>query len=209
MVEIEEGESEIEVDKRLKKKKVKKLKKKTEEGGLTLSLINYDEDSATFSWNRSDDSSVVSYEIHSGTASGVYDFTEVIENDYSTKGTVNDLEEGVSYYFELIATDEEGAQIGGASTEIVVTTAEWLFEDVSYLHESYDAIATWWKLGFSRVIPMGPLVPKEINRAELLKILIEGREIDYDPELNKNCFPDVSEEWFARICVLRQVSQMD
>ena len=139
---------------------MKKLKKKTEEGGLTLSLINYDEDSATFSWNRSDDSSVVSYEIHSGTASGVYDFTEVIENDYSTKGTVNDLEEGVSYYFELIATDEEGAQIGGASTEIVVTTAEWLFEDVSYLHESYDAIATLVEAGIFEGYSDGTFSPK-------------------------------------------------
>jgi len=38
---------------------------------------------------------------------------------------------------------------------------------------------------------------KEINRAEMIKILVEGRGIKPTSDTFKNCFPDVGEEWFA------------
>ncbi len=36
-----------------------------------------------------------------------------------------------------------------------------------------------------------------VNRAELMKILVGGQGKNPDPNQFKNCFPDVSEEWFA------------
>jgi hypothetical protein len=44
----------------------------------------------------------------------------------------------------------------------------------------------------------GQYLPEaDVNRAEMLKILLESAGISPDPESYKNCFPDVQEEWFA------------
>ncbi|MEK7145680.1 MAG: S-layer homology domain-containing protein, partial [Patescibacteria group bacterium] len=41
-------------------------------------------------------------------------------------------------------------------------------------------------------------VNDDINRAELTKILVEGQGITPSAIEHKNCFPDVSTEWFAK-----------
>jgi len=197
---IMENESDTEIDQNTEGKEGDEVAEEVtiKEGGLTLTLIDYDQDSVTFSWNRLDDENLAGYELHYGTKSGDYDFIEEIEKDYTTKASVKDLEEGISYYFELQAIDAEGDAVDEPSSELTVTTAEWLFEDVSYLHENYASISALVEEGIFKGYTDGTFRPtKDINRAELLKILIEGRNVEYDPSLNKNCFPDVHEEWFA------------
>ena len=44
-----------------------------------------------------------------------------------------------------------------------------------------------------------------VNRAELLKILVEGQGITPDENTYKNCFPDVTTEWYAKyVCYAKE-----
>lgn len=52
----------------------------------------------------------------------------------------------------------------------------------------------------------GAYVPEGlVNRAEMLKILLESVDISPDETTYKNCFPDVGEEWFAKyVCYAKE-----
>lgn len=197
----EEGEMAEEIEEGEETKEGEDVEEATDvrsEDALNLTLLSYDDDSATFSWDRLLDSDVDAYEIHYGLESQDYADSKSIENDYTTSATVSGLGEGSTYYFQLIALDGEGDQVGEESQEVVVTPAEWIFEDISYLNEHYDAISALTEIGIFKGYTDGTFHPNnEINRAELLKILIEGRDIDIDESRYENCFPDVHEEWFA------------
>lgn len=167
-------------------------------GGLLLSILNFDENSVTFSWNRSSEEEVDGYQLRYGTESGSNNHIIDIENAYTTFSTVPNLDENETYYFVLRAVDADGDKVGEQSPEVVVTPMEWIFEDVSYLDVHFNAIDALVEIGVFEGYSDDTFRPEnDINRAELLKILIEGRDIEYDPALNKNCFPDVHEEWFA------------
>lgn len=166
---------------------------------FALSVLTYNEDSVTFSWKRLNYSNIAGYEINYGTEPGDYSETEVIKSVATTHSTISDLEEGVTYYFQLVGLDEDGDVVGDPSLEIAVVPAAWIFEDISYLDPNYDAIQALVDAGIFGGYPDGTFKSgKEINRAELLKILIEGRGIEVDESVYKNCFPDVRDEWFAK-----------
>lgn len=166
---------------------------------LTLSIVSFDQNSATFSWNRLDDSDIAGYELHYGSSSGSHSNKVEIETPYTTFTTVPGLESGETYYFTLRAVDENGDKVGDESPEVSLTPEEWLFEDVSFTNEHYDAIENLVDIGIFEGYADNTFRPDtEINRAELLKILVEGRDIEIDESLNKNCFPDVREEWYSQ-----------
>jgi len=51
---------------------------------------------------------------------------------------------------------------------------------------------------------------KEINRAELIKILVEGVGITPEAADNNNCFTDVADEWYApHICYAKSAGWID
>lgn len=53
-----------------------------------------------------------------------------------------------------------------------------------------------------------PLTP--VNRAEFLKILMEGSDIQPDPAVYRNCFPDVTTEWFAPyVCYAKELGVVE
>ncbi len=169
------------------------------ENTLVLSLLDFDEKSATFSWNRLSDNDVEGYEIRYGTSSGSTSKTQEIANAYTTFSMVSGLKEGQTYYFSLVAVDGSGSRVGERSSEIVVTPEQWIFEDVSYLDPHYDAISGLVDEGIFEGYDDNTFRSDNvINRAELLKILVEGRGIEVDASEYKNCFPDVREEWFAK-----------
>jgi hypothetical protein len=166
---------------------------------LTLNVVSYDEDSVSFSWNRLNDSTIDSYELRYGTESGDYSKEKAIDHAYTTAATVDGLKEGEKYYFELVALNQKGHSVGNPSAELSITPAQWIFTDVSYLDEHYDAIAALTEEGVFSGYSNGSFKPNDtINRAELLKIFVEGRGLDPDENQYKNCFPDVSQEWFAQ-----------
>jgi len=166
---------------------------------LNLSVVSYDSDSVSFSWNRLTDSDIDSYELRYGTESGDYSDEKSVDHAYVTSATVSGLEEGTSYYFEVQALDEDGDSIGSPSPELTVIPQAWLFTDVSYLDDHYTAIAALTEQGVFSGYSDGSFRPNdEINRAELLKILIEGQDLTPSASTYKNCFTDVTDAWYAK-----------
>lgn len=80
------------------------------------------------------------------------------------------------------------------------------FSDVDTNHPYYSAIVHLSDEGVINGYEDGSFQPeKEINRAELVKVLVEGLGFTPDPTVHKNCFPDVREEWFASyVCFAKE-----
>ncbi len=73
------------------------------------------------------------------------------------------------------------------------------FSDVDPSTEHADAIAFLKSEEMIEGYSNGSFKPeKSINRAELLKIFVEGKGLSPDEDLYNNCFPDVESEWFAK-----------
>lgn len=165
---------------------------------LTLTIQNYDEDSVNFSWNRLIDSDIVSYVMRYGIKSSVLDQEVFVDRASITALTVEDLELGKKYYFELAALDENGKEVGEPSPVLAVTPEKWVFSDVSFFDDHYNAIAALTEGGIFSGYSNGSFQPeKDLNRAELLKILVEGRDLQPSSSTYKNCFTDVSSQWYA------------
>ena len=75
-----------------------------------------------------------------------------------------------------------------------------IFSDVNQDTKYYQAIEFLKNNDVVGGYPDGTFKPEQtLNRAELLKILIEATvEDEIDESKYKNCFPDVKEEWFAK-----------
>lgn len=172
---------------------------------LNLRVVSYNEDSVTLSWNRLISDAISSYEIHYGTDLDALNHTKSIEHSYTVSATVDGLEEGQTYYFELEGVNENGVGIIDASAPITVTPAAWIFSDVSYLNEYYAEINALVDEGVFRGYADGSFQPQAtINRAELLKILIEGQGITPLATYN-SCFTDVGTDWYAKyVCYAKE-----
>jgi len=73
------------------------------------------------------------------------------------------------------------------------------FSDLAVSHINYDAIQYLSDEGVLQGYEDGTFKPDQnINRAEFLKVLIEGRGITPADDLYGNCFPDVTNQWFAK-----------
>jgi len=96
----------------------------------------------------------------------------------------------------------------GVFTLISTTYAETnqLFKDIEATHRNVKAIQYLKDLNVFDGYADGSFHPNQsINRAELLKIVIEAQKIDLDKTIYKNCFPDVKNEWFAKyICYAKE-----
>lgn len=175
---------------------------------LKLDLNTYDEDSVTLSWNRPSSDAAL-YDIWYWNDDE--EFVKTIDQGYITSTNITGLEEGTSYTFQVFAYDENEDAVTDGSNEIRVTLEEWLFSDLSFLDPHYDSISSLVEMGIFEGYPNGSFQPEGvINRAELLKILIEGQGIEVDENLYKNCFPDVNREWFAKyVCYAKAQGIID
>lgn len=85
-----------------------------------------------------------------------------------------------------------------------------LFSDYDISNKGYTAVRTLKEAGIISGYPDGTFRPQgTINRAELLKILVEGF---YPREVlgETGCFPDVGEEWFAPyVCAAKRLGWID
>ena len=81
------------------------------------------------------------------------------------------------------------------------------FSDVSIHHENKAAIDYVQSKGIVSGYPDGTFGPNSsINRAEFTKIIIEAL---YDSSSGSNCFPDVSDEWFAKyVCYAKTLGMI-
>lgn len=174
---------------------------------LALEIVNYDESSVTLGWNRLEEDRIDSYKIRYGLTSESYTKSKTIDKPYTTSTTISELETGSTYYFIVEALEDDGSKISKyTSEEIVVTPEEWVFEDVSFFNEYYDAIVELKDRGIFEGYPDGTFkVNNDINRAELLKILIEAQDLNPSVSNYNYCFEDVKAEWFAPyICYAKQ-----
>lgn len=73
------------------------------------------------------------------------------------------------------------------------------FSDVSTSDPHYTAIEYLAAQGTIEGYSDGTFLPNQtINRAELMKILVAGQGIDPDADVYKECFPDVTTDWYAK-----------
>lgn len=81
-----------------------------------------------------------------------------------------------------------------------------VFSDVGLKDENYIAIDYLFGAGILSGYSDGTFKPDNtINRAELLKILVEGQNITPDENVYKNCFPDVGIDWYAKyVCYAKE-----
>lgn len=89
-------------------------------------------------------------------------------------------------------------------TPLILKAVE--FSDVPSTHKNRNAIDYLQGAGVINGYADGTFKPENtVNRAELLKILIEGKGINPDGSEYKNCFLDVKEEWFAKyVCYAQE-----
>lgn len=90
--------------------------------------------------------------------------------------------------------------------EVEVASEEATFPDVDSDHDNYSAIEYLYDEGVIGGYDDGSFKPgNTVNRAELLKILVEGQGITPDADTYKNCFPDVTTDWYAKyVCYAKE-----
>lgn len=84
------------------------------------------------------------------------------------------------------------------------------FSDLSESHKNYQALVYLQDEGIIEGYADGTVKPDDsINRAELMKILVEGLNKS-TKSTDKDCFPDVKEEWFAKyVCYGQRIGWID
>lgn len=112
---------------------------------------------------------------HFGNVLNIFEFLEFLSAN------------GVEKLDEVITTKPNESEVG-----------EDLFDDVAAEHPNYDAILYLKERGVLSGYSDGTFKPNNtVNRAELLKILIEGRDLVPDESM-ENCFTDVKDAWYAK-----------
>ena len=94
------------------------------------------------------------------------------------------------------------------SIELISTSLleEATFTDVDADHDNYTAIEYLHAENVIAGYDDGSFKPDDtVNRAELLKILVEGQGMTPNEETYKNCFPDVTTDWYAKyVCYAKE-----
>lgn len=85
------------------------------------------------------------------------------------------------------------------------------FTDVKTSNTNYLAIAYLVSIGTLQGYSDSTFKPDQtINRAELMKVLVAGQGIDPDSSTYKNCFPDVTTDWYAKyVCYAHEKGWVD
>ena len=176
-----------------------------EQDDLNLSISYYDGDSITLKWNRISSLDIDYYVVYFENADGQAIGDDFVEHAWSTVYTVKELAPESKYYFVVEAYDaNDGFLI--SSEEIAGVTSAFSFEDMNSSDEEYEAVMGLHALGIIQGYADGNFYPDQtVNRAELLKILVEGQGITPDEEIYQGCFDDVADDWYAKyVCYAKE-----
>lgn len=90
-------------------------------------------------------------------------------------------------------------------------TASADFKDVALGHKNVQAIQFLQDAGVIGGFTDGTFKPAEkLNRAQLMKILVEGQGITPDEEVYENCFTDVQAQWYAPyVCYAKELGWVE
>src|SRR3989338_5338729 len=85
------------------------------------------------------------------------------------------------------------------STLILSPVFAKTFDDVEYDDDNYVAVEYLVSIGTLEGYPDGSFQPNTtVNRAEIMKILVAGQGISPDENVYKDCYPDVTDDWYAK-----------
>ncbi len=103
---------------------------------------------------------------------------------------------------ETLFSDEEIEKVGNTIGKIDPA----IFNDVDITSSYHQAISYLKKNNIVGGYADQTFKPNnELNRAELLKILVEAADNNPEAGQYKNCFPDVKEDWYARyVCFAKE-----
>lgn len=116
-----------------------------------------------------------------------------IDSGLITKDIFNDYVFPYSYSFRYVDSVSE--------TSIVTLSSDstTIFNDVDVQTSNSTAISYLKDKGIISGYSDGSFKPENsLNRAELLKILVEGKGYSPDANVYKDCFPDVTTDWYAK-----------
>lgn len=82
------------------------------------------------------------------------------------------------------------------------------FSDLDNEHENYESIINLYENNVISGYPDQTFqADNKVNRAEFLKILIEGNGIELDAAQYHSCFPDVTDDWYAKyVCYAKEMN---
>lgn len=153
----------------------------------------------TYEWESVSDSAILELCTLAGETLEDYEFELIVETTY-LKGIGMVSSESRLYTSGVIATE--------GSTTLLSTslTAESPFDDLDVEEENFPAINYLYGEEIIGGYDDGTFKPDNtVNRAELLKILVEGQGITPDENVYKNCFPDVTTDWYAKyVCYAKE-----
>ncbi len=140
--------------------------------------------------------------------------TSIDEISYYLKGiglvnSVSDYSDGngvfVSYETSLASTNFVDI------TDVVDVVSENAFSDLADSHKNIEAILYLKNQGVISGYPDGSFKPENpVNRAELLKILVEGKGVTPVVDDYSNCFSDVKTDWYAPyVCYAKEQGWVD
>jgi hypothetical protein len=77
-----------------------------------------------------------------------------------------------------------------------------IFEDLDFSHKNAYAIKKFYDEGFIKGFSDGTFKPSNnLNRAELLAIVLDASDADFSGQVLEDCFKDVKKEWYsAYVC---------
>lgn len=109
----------------------------------------------------------------------------IINQAFVEEAFANDYIETVDDTYQTTEVDD------GSEIEI--------FDDVDFGDDNAEAISYLESNGIVDGYSDGSFKPNNpLNRAELMKILVEGAGYDPSASTYKNCFPDVTDDWYAK-----------
>lgn len=137
-----------------------------------------------------------------------------LEFELAESGVIMELI-GESYYIKglgntssVVRIYASGSLLLQISSELISTSLleDATFSDVEVEHKNFPAIDYLYDEEVLAGYEDGSFKPDNtVNRAELLKILVEGQGITPDENTYKNCFPDVTTEWYAKyVCYAKE-----
>ncbi len=94
---------------------------------------------------------------------------------------------------------------------IIAPASMAAFDDVTPNHDNVIAIEYLQEEGVIGGYPDGSFRPNStINRAEMMKILVEGQGITPNESIYRDCFTDINSEWFAKyVCYAKNKGWVD
>jgi hypothetical protein len=153
-------------------------------------------------WCQKNYGANIIYDLNNDTCAceGGYSWMED-KNECVTLDEVCKTNYGVGYSY----VDGECVGTGGGGD------TDGLFTDVDENHANYAAIKFLHDMGVLEGYDDGSFQPKKtVNRAELLKILIEGQGVTPSVQVHKDCFIDVAQDWFAPyVCYAKDLNWVE